>query len=728
MLSKFPHYRQLDQKDCGPTCIKIIAKHYGKNIPIQKLRDLAQTNRIGTSLKGLSYAAEQIGFRTLSVKITLQDLETVPQPCIIYWNTNHFIVLYKVKKGIFYVSDPAFGLLKYTAKEFLKGFTGQTVEDSKAGYVMLFDTTPDFNNKEFEKEEDNTFGFLRQYVVKYTRFFNQLFIGIFALSIINLIFPFLTQAIVDVGIQNQDLSFIYLILLAQLMLFVGKAGLNVIRSWIVLHVTKRINISVLADFFRKMMRLPIAFFDAKMIGDLFQRISDHERIEKFIANTSIETIISLFNLLTFGVVLGYYNMDILFIFLGFTVLYVVWLLLFMKRRRVLDYKQFSENSANQDKIFELLTGMKEIKINNAELQKRWEWEKIQARLFKISIKNLSLEQWQSVGSQLINELKNIIISFYAAKLVIDGEITLGMMLSVSYMVGQLNIPLLQILNLFTSYQDAKIGISRFNEIYDLKDEDEAIMIPRTVSIKDGIKFENVSFRYNKLSKGFLFDNLNLFIPANKTTAIVGLSGSGKTTLLKLMLKFYALEKGSLKFDQLSAENTLAKDIRAISGIVMQEGMIFPNTVVHNITIGNEYVDYDRLEYALKIANIKQFVDKLPKGVYTEIGKNGIGMSTGQKQRILIARAIYKDPELLLFDEATSALDAENEKVIMTNLTSFFENRTVVVVAHRLSTVKNADKIVVLNNGRIVEEGNHKELTAKRGAYYELVKNQLELGN
>lgn len=731
MFSNFPNYLQYDQMDCGPTCLQIIAKHFGKKLSISELRQACQTTRLGTSLKGLSIGAEAIGLRTLALQLnTQQIIEEVPLPCIIHWKKKHFVVLYKVTKGIFYISDPAYGLIKYSKKEFIPNFTGQIKTEGATGFVLLIDTTPKFFTVGISKNEKTKAGdFIFNYISKYRRFINQLVLGLLATSLLNLIFPFLTQAVVDIGIQNQDISFIYLILFSQLMLFIGRSGIDIIKSWLLLHITKRLNINILVDFFRKLMRLPISFFDVKMVGDLIQRIGDHGRIENFITNTSVNTIFSLINLVVFSIVLGIYDPLILLFFLIFSIIYTSWILIFMKKRKELDYKSFNEQAENQGKIYEILAGMQEIKINNAELSKRWEWERIQARLFKITIQNLSIEQVQSVGAQLINELKNILISFYSAKLVIDGELTLGMMLSVSYMIGQLNQPFLQLIDLFKSGQSAKIGLDRLIEVHDLEDEDggnRSTFIKET-NLSQSITVNNLSFRHDKLSDNYLFKNLNIQIPAKKITAIVGPSGSGKTTLLKLLLKFYKPENGSILIGNTDLEKISTNYWRSNCGVVMQEGVVFPDTIANNIALGEDTIEYDRLEHAIKMANIEAYIASLPYGYNTVIGKNGVLMSTGQKQRILIARAIYKNPEFLLFDEATSSLDAENEKIIVNNLSDFFESRTVLVVAHRLSTVKNADQIIVLQNGEVIERGTHPNLIELKGVYYKLVKNQLELG-
>jgi ATP-binding cassette subfamily B protein len=738
LKSHFPIYRQLDNKDCGPTCLKIIAKHYGKNINIQQLRQISETNREGSNLLKISDAAEKIGFRSLGVKLNVNQLEEAPLPCILHWNSNHYVVLYKIKKGIYCISDPAFGLLQYNEKEFIKFWIGNNADETtEEGIALLLEPTPKFyspltpkggNDLEEEKHlfHSPLWG-LAAYLFPYKSFVIQLIIGLLAGSLLQLIFPFLTQSIVDVGIQNQNINFIYLILFAQLFLFVGKTGLELIRSWILLHLSTRINISLISDFFIKLMNLPISFFDVRMTGDIMQRVNDHHRIERILTTSSLNVLFSLINMLIMGGVLAYYNLKIFAVFFAGSFLYFFWVVLFLKRREKLDYKRFAEVSQEQSKVIELINGMQEIKLHNAEKQKRWGWEFIQARLFKVSMKGLVLEQTQNIGSNFINELKNIIIIFLSAKLVIDGQITLGMMLAISSIVGSLNGPILQLINFIREAQDAKISLARLSEIHEKEDETQqeetqSHEIPK----ESDIVIKDLSFRYIGSDIPVL-EGLNLTIPANKVTAIVGTSGSGKTTLMKLLLKFYEPNKGQLTIGKTDLNNIKQKSWRSHIGTVMQEGYIFNDTIANNIAIGVDIIDKKRLEYAADVANIATFIQDYPLGYNTKIGMEGIGMSTGQKQRLLIARAVYKNPEMLFFDEATSALDANNEKEIMEKLDVFFKNKTVVVIAHRLSTVMNADQIVVLEKGKIVEIGNHIELVKLKGNYYELVRNQLQLG-
>jgi ATP-binding cassette subfamily B protein len=730
-LKSFPFYKQSDAKDCGPTCLKIIAKHFGITLNIQTLRQLSETTREGSNLLNISDAAEKIGFRSLGVKLNVNQLEEAPLPCILHWNSNHYVVLYKLKKGIYYISDPAFGLLECKEQEFLKYWIGNNADETtEEGIALLLEPTPKFYQNEFEKEDKKGFGFslLLKYLFPYKSFIIQLIIGLLAGSLLQLIFPFLTQSIVDVGIQNQNIHFIYLILFAQLFLFFGKTALELIRSWILLHLSTRINISLISDFFIKLMNLPISFFDVRMTGDIMQRINDHHRIERLLTTSSLNVLFSLINMLIMGGVLAYYNLKIFAVFFAGSFLYFFWVVLFLKRREKLDYKRFAEVSQEQSKVIELINGMQEIKLHNAEKQKRWGWEFIQARLFKVSMKGLVLEQTQNIGSNFINELKNIIIIFLSAKLVIDGQITLGMMMAISSIVGSLNGPILQLINFIREAQDAKISLARLSEIHEKEDETQQEET-QTHEIPENadIVIKNLSFRYIG-SDSMVLENLNLIIPANKITAIVGTSGSGKTTLMKLLLKFYEPNSGEIVIYKTPLITIAQKSWRAHVGTVMQEGYIFSDTIANNIAIGVDIIDKERLVYAADVANIKNFIQDYPLGYNTKIGMEGVGMSTGQKQRLLIARAVYKNPEMLFFDEATSALDANNEKEIMEKLDIFFKNKTVVVIAHRLSTVMNADQIVVLEKGKIVEIGNHKELVKLKGSYYELVRNQLQLGN
>ena len=753
MSKTFPYYHQLDAMDCGPTCLRMVAKHYGKHYSLETLRQKSFIGREGVSLLGISTAAESIGFRTIGVHISFEQLCEAPLPCIVHWKQNHFVVVYDIDvkthgrasqpDGTVYVADPAQGHIKFTVQEFLSGWLSTKTEGQDEGVALLLEPTPDFYAAEDEKQDKTKLRFVLQYLKPYKKLIVQLFLGMLLGTLLQLIFPFLTQSIVDYGIGNNNLSFVVVILIAQLTLYVAQTAVEFIRSWILLHISTRINISIISDFLIKLMKLPIAFFDTKMIGDIMQRIGDHSRIEAFLTSSTLNTLFSFVNLIVFSIVLALYNLKLFTVFLVASILYVLWITIFLKKRKELDYKRFAQASAEQSNLYQLITGMQEIKLNNCEKQKRWEWENIQAKLFRVSIKGLALSQYQQSGAFFINETKNILISFVSAAAVIKGDMTLGMMTAVQYIIGQLNAPINQMIGFIQSAQDAKISLERLGEIHNREDEDVqlgirneelGIMTDGGVSVVGtyrirpmDLRMENVTFRYDELSDNVLED-VSLAIPAGKVTAIVGMSGSGKTTIVKLLLGFYPPKKGEILAGGTNLKNIRPSDWRARCGAVMQDGFIFSDTIARNIAVGEEHIDGQRLLNAVRVANIEEMIDGLPLGYNTKIGQEGKGISQGQRQRILIARAVYKNPDFLFFDEATNALDANNEKVIMENLQQFFKGRTVVVVAHRLSTVRNADQIVVLNHGHIVEVGTHEQLTALRGEYFELVRNQLEMGN
>lgn len=727
MSSSFPFTHQHDAMDCGPACVQMVARHYGRHYTLETLRQKCHISREGVSLLGISEAAESIGFKTVGVRLSFEQLKNeAPLPCIAHWKQRHFVVVYKIGKDVVHVADPAHGLVKLTAQEFLNGWASTRNEGTNEGIALLLEPQPDFYAAEGETPDKAKFSFILQYLKPYKKLIVQLFMGMLLGTLLQLIFPFFSQSIVDYGIGTGNLGFVTLILIAQLTLYAAQTAVEFIRSWILLHISTRINISIISDFLIKLMKLPIGFFDTKMIGDLMQRIGDHRRIEAFLTSSTLNTLFSIVTFVVFAVVLAFYSVRLLAVFLVGSLLYVLWVLVFLKYRRELDYKRFAQASAEQSNLIQLITGMQEIKLNNCEKQKRWEWENIQAKLFKVSIKGLSLSQWQQSGAFFINETKNILISYLSARAVIQGDMTLGMMMAVQTIVGQLNSPIGQIIGFIQSAQDAKISLERLGEIHNKPDETQDDNKVGLLPDDKSIEISELTFHYDPLQEAVLKD-LNLAIPEGKVTAIVGMSGSGKTTLVKLLLGFYPPNKGSIRVGGVNLKNVDPKSWRARCGTVMQDGFIFSDSIAKNIAVGEEHIDEERLLHAAKVANIQEMIENLPLGYNTKIGQEGNGISQGQRQRILIARAVYKNPDYIFLDEATNALDANNERVIMDNLQNFFKGRTVVVVAHRLSTVKNADQIVVINHGRITETGNHETLTAKRGEYYELVKNQLELG-
>jgi len=728
----------MDAMDCGPTCLRIIAEHYGRTIPAESLREACHITKNGVSLLGISDAAEGIGMHSVSVKLSWEQLrDEATFPCIVHWNQNHFVVVYKIakKRGTWYVyiSDPGEGLLKYTEEQFLKSWLEIKDDDGKSvkGVALLMEPTPEFYTQEVDDKKDKRFTlrYLTRYLRPHRQSIVQIFLAMIVASLLSLLLPFITQSVVDKGVSLGRLSFVVTMLIAQLLIVTGQLANDLIRSWLMLHMTARVSISLISDFLSKLMRLPISFFDTKMTGDIMQRIQDHGRIQDFLTNSLLSIVMAVVLLIIYGVVLGGYNLTILLVFLIGSALYIGWILLFLRWRRKLDYMRFQEAANNQSNIVQMIGGMQDIKLNSCEKQKRWEWERIQAKLFKISIKGLTLSQTQQVGGTFIDQTKNIIISFLAAKAVIDGNMTLGMMTALTYIIGQLNAPVSQFISFVRESQDANISMERLGEIHNRKDEEpkgeERI---KSIPAAADLEFKDVVFQYEGPRSPKVLDGISLKIPHGKVTAIVGASGSGKTTMLKLLLGFYPPAEGSVTLGGIELKNYSESAWRRECGCVMQEGFIFSNTIAENISLCDEVPDLQKVRKAAGIANISDWIEQLPLRYNTKIGAEGNGLSMGQKQRILIARAAYKNSPYLFFDEATNSLDANNEKVIMENLDRLFEDKTVIIVAHRLSTVKNADNIVVLDNGKIVEEGTHAELVAKKGYYYELVHNQLELGN
>jgi len=726
---KFPFHQQLNEMDCGPTCLYMISKFHGRNLNIENIRNHSELGKEGVNLFGVSNAAEKIGLRTLSVEISFEKLiKEAPLPCIVHWEQNHFVIVtpQSTLKNVV-VADPATGIIKYSKKEFCLKWLNTT--DEVQGIALLVEPTPNFHNQEETKATGVSWSFLTKYLLQYKRYFVQLIFGLLIGSLLQLIFPFLTQSIVDVGINTKNLQYIYLILFAQLFLFAGRTVTEFIRSRVLLFIGTRVNISILSDFWIKLMKLPVSYFDSKKTGDILQRIGDHSRIQQFLTVGSLSVVFSLFNLLIFSIVLLIYNVPVFVVFLIGSILYFIWVSFFLRYRRKLDIQRFSLASRENTATMQLIQGMQEIRLNNCDKPKRWEWERLQAALFKLSFKGLSISQYQQAGAFFINEGKNLIITFFTAKAVLDGQLTLGGMLAIQYIIGQLNSPVEQLIGFMQQAQDAKISLERLNEIHSLENEEaEESNLQKLLPENKTISFQNVSFTYSGAGNEPVIKNINFQIPDGKTTAIVGMSGSGKTTLLKLLLKVYNNYKGDIKIGESNLQYISPNFWRDQCSSVMQDGYIFNDTIANNIALTGERPDYKKLLAACKTANIQSFIESLPLGFNTKIGTEGTGISQGQKQRILIARAVYKNPHFIFLDEATNSLDANNEKEILENLTEFFKGKTAVVVAHRLSTVKNADKIIVLKNGEIVEEGTHNELTAKKGNYYELVKNQLELGN
>ncbi len=729
---------QHDQMDCGPACLAMVASNYGKNYTLQYLRDYSFITKEGVSLLGIVEASKKIGFEPIPVKLTLEKLVNSKDslPCILYWGKNHFVVLKKIKRRpwsseiVFQIADPGHGLILIKEIEFLKYW----ISNNNMGIALFLKPTEVFYEKSVPEEKKITLNYIFRYLTPYKKQLSLMVLLLFLGSCITLIFPFLTQALIDKGVNAKNLNLIAIILLSQLALFLGSITIEVIRNWIMLFVGTKLSITIISEYLKKMLQLPIKFFDTKKMGDFNQRIQDNERIEEFLTSQSLLTFFSVINFSVFFGVLLYYNFSILIVYLILTVLAVGWSFYWLRKRKALDYLRFQQRAENQESVFEIIKGVTEMKLNQFEDFKRNQWEAVQQKLFKVNIKILKLNQVQLSGFEFLNQLKNILVTFLAATLVVENKMTLGGLLSVSYIIGQMNSPVNQLISFFRSLQDARLSLERLNEVQSYPPEEN----PDQVNILSesfnkypevkGIRFDNVSFQYGGDKSPYVLKNINLIIPDGKITAIVGASGSGKTTLMKLLLKFYEPTSGNIFYNNVNIEDISAKDIRKSCGVVMQDGYIFSDSIERNIITGDKTPNVDKLLNSVKTANIKEFIDSMPLNYNTKIGASGNGISGGQKQRILIARAVYKNPHFILFDEATSALDAENEKIIHDNLQSFFKGKTVIIVAHRLSTVKNADQIIVLKNGEIVEQGNHQRLVERKTDYYNLVKNQLELGN
>ena len=721
---------------CGVACLEMVCRNYGRQFPISMLSQICHVTSEGVSMLGISEAANEIGFHSVCVRTTVDNLSLAPLPCILHWNQNHFVVLYKVRKGKrFYIADPGKGLIKYSLDDFKNHWVSTRSGGEDKGIAMLLEPTPLFYTlkadeiEEGENDNPRSFRFLFGYVRKYKRYFGQVVLGLTVGSLLQLVLPFLTQSIVDVGIRNQDIGFIWLILLGQLMLTFSSTAIDFIRRWLLLHISMRINISLVSDFFIKLLKLPMSFFDTKLLGDLMQRMGDHSRVNGFLTGQTLTIAFSLFSFAVFSVVLFLYNWQIFAIFLLGSILYAAWMMLFLRRRKVLDYELFEQQAINNNKTYEFLTSMQEIKLQDCEQRRRWEWEDTQADLFGVQMKSLKLQQTQEAGSILINEMKNIVITVVAAAAVIHGQMTLGMMLAVQYIIGQLNSPVEQLMGFFYSLQDVRISLERINEIHRAEDENGKRGLHTALDDSSkGIDIDGIMFKYDPHALTKTLDDVTIHIPKGKVTAIVGASGNGKTTLVKLMLGYYPVLEGQISIGGTDISTLNKKWWRRQCGVVMQDGVIFSESIARNIAVDDGEIDEQRLLKASQIACIHEYVMSLPLKYNTKIGRDGVGLSQGQKQRILIARAVYKNPDYIFLDEATNSLDANNERAIVENLDRFYKGKTVVVVAHRLSTVKNADQIVVIDHGRVVEIGDHEELIERRGAYYNLVRNQLELGN
>lgn len=715
--------------DCGPTCLQMICSFYGKRIGLEYLRELCNQTKQGVSFLGIQEAAKHLGFEVCCIKSSLEELDELPLPCILHWHQNHFVVLYKIKGSKsckkYFISDPIGYRFKYTAEEICNSWQNSL---SKTGIALCLEPTQKFHS--IIVKEDNNSNKLR-WLYSNLKYFKahvtNLLFGMILCAILLLVFPFLTQSIIDYGVENRNMSFITVILIAQIVLILSSNIIEFIRNWLLLHIGSKINISIISEFILKLTNLPIRFFDSRMTGDIIQRIGDHSRIRDFLTDVSLNFVFSIIVVFVFGIILFLYNPVIFAIFFIGSTGYILWISFFLKKRAILDNKMFAQNAATQSNVYELIYGMQEIKLNGCENQKRWDWEKIQVKIYHLLEKGMALAQCQASGGVVINQVKNAIITAFVAGYTIKGEMTLGMLIAIQFIVGQLNVPIEQFVSFLRKFQDAKLSVNRLNDIYQLPDE-----VPNDIDLisninSDSISFSDVHFRYDKYSEEDVIKGVTFTIPKGKCTAIVGLSGSGKTTLLKMILGFYTPDRGCISIGNHPLNHYDISVWRKKCGVVMQDGYIFSDTIAANIAPGStEDIDMGKVKFAAKIAHIDTMIELLPQGYQTKIGGEGKGLSMGQKQRILIARAIYKDPDYILLDEATNSLDANNEVAIMESLNTFLQDKTSIIIAHRLSTVKNADKIIVLDNGTIAEEGTHQNLLDKKGLYYTLVKNQLNI--
>ncbi len=714
---------------CGVASLCMVCNALGLRCSIEWIEERCHPTIQGISLKGISDAASELGLETCCVRIPLDKLRECPLPAILHWNQNHFVVLYRVdnKGRRYWIADPGKGKYKVSGEEIKEHWIPS--QSDVEGIAMLFRRDNNLRKSNVEYQPTHrSFAFLLRYMMRYRRYFMQILAGLVLGCVLQLIMPFLTQWIVDVGIKYKDIKLIWLILLGELMIVLGRTATDFIRRWLLLHISMRINISLVSNFFIKLLRLPMSFFDKKLMGDLIQRISDHGRVQSFLTGQVLGAMFTFLSFAIFGIVLFIFDKIVFCIFLTGSLLYGGWTALFLSRRKVLDYELFEQQAINQNKTFELITSIQEIKLQNCEKRRRWEWEDTQADLFSVQMKSMKLQQTLETGSVLINEIKNILITVFAATAVIDGHLTLGGMLAIQYIVGQLNSPVEQFMQLIYSIQDVRISLERINEIHKAKDESSNDTNLREFTSGKCIKVMDVNFKYDIHALKYTLEDISFTLPEGKVTAIVGASGSGKSTLIKLMLGYYPVSEGEIRISGVNIKKYDIKWWRRHCGVVMQDGVIFSESIARNIAVDDGDIDEGRMKEAAKIACIHDYVMSLPLRYDTKIGNDGKGLSQGQKQRILIARAVYKNPDFIFLDEATNSLDARNERAIVENLYKFYRGRTVVIVAHRLSTVKNADKIVVMDRGRVVETGTHTELIDRHGIYYHLVKDQLELGD
>ena len=697
----------------------MMCSFYGKNISQQRVRNLAPVSRDGVSLLALSEAAIELGFDAKNYKLDFEDLlSEINVPFVAHLVTNHFVIVHKIEKGNVFIADPEKGLIKITKKEFKKLWCN---EGTNCGIILNLEPTDKFHDKEYN-DDQKYFKMIYSKIIIYKKLLFFLFLGMLLGSVFQLILPVLTQTLVDKGINPKNLDIVKLVILGQLVLIFSRNTVELVRSRLIMHIGNKLNLRLIYEFLVKLVSLPISFFEKKIISDILQRIGDNYRIENFVTYYFLSIIFVVINFLLFGTILIFYNFNIFLIFIIASILYFLWILSFLKKRKALDTEKFIVRSENQNMVIQLIRGIQDIKLNNAGEIKINEWAKTQTSLYNLNIKSLTINQYQQAGAIIINELKNLLITYLAAAYVISGEITLGMMFAIQYLIGQLSLPIEQFVSFLHSAQDAKISLERLSEINSIESEKSG---EKKLSFGNkGITVSNLSFQYGNKYTDYVLKNINAKIPLGSKTAIVGESGSGKTTFIKMLLGIYKPVEGNIFIGNDNIDDLEINYWRSACGVVMQDGYIFQDTIENNITLGDDKIDYKKLNEAVRLSNINELVDSLPLKLKTKIGNEGNGLSEGQKQRLLIARAFYKQPEILFLDEATNSLDSRNEISIMNFIETVFRGKTLIIAAHRLSTIKNADLILVLNKGLLVEQGTHLDLVNSKGYYYKLFNNQL----
>ncbi|KFF25120.1 peptidase domain-containing ABC transporter [Chryseobacterium vrystaatense] len=721
--NRFKFRYQKDRMDCGPVCIQMISDYYGKKYDLNFLREICNYGKQGVTINSLKGAAEKIGYDAHVIKAGLDEINDLDLfPYILHWGNDHYVILLKFTKKSAVIADPGYGILSVSKEIFKKNW----YKNNKGVAVVL---SPAELLESNEPKRTSLFGYTSKYLKKHKKEILKIAATLLIINTLTFLLPFITQKIFDDGIAHTDKKMIYYLILSQLFIYIGIYLSEIYRNWIAVKLGGNISIEIIYNFFKKLIKLPIHFLETKVVGDYNQRIQDSEKIEAFMTSQSITSIFSMLTIIVYLIVMSIYNFNLFFLYISITLVSVAVSLYFLKKRRLYDYLIFKEKANIQNLTFEILNGITEVKLNGLEDVKLNQWKNYQNLALKLNVDLAKIGQQQYISFSALNQIKNLSITLVSSILVIDGLLSLGELLTISFIVGQLNSPIDQLISFFRDVQDSKLSMERISEIEDQKDEDnEKDANLKEVENENSIIFRNVSFSYNSTDR--VLDNINIEIPENKITAIVGASGSGKTTLIKLILKFYERYSGDIFIKGVNIKNVTSASIRKSIGTVMQDGYLFSDTIEGNIageTIMDNEEEYQALkQMAYQLSNAEEFISRLPLRDQTKVGSYGINLSGGQEQRLIIARALFKNPDFLILDEATSALDTKNEKTIHNNLKLFFKNKTVLIIAHRLSTVRNADNIIVMDHGKVIEQGEHRELLDKKNKYYELVKNQLEL--